>query len=192
LRYEDFDGFGIRGAYGTGFKAPTPGQSNASNTSTELTGGVLVNNATIPATNAVALANESKPPQAEESTNMTLGAYLTVGVFDITVDLLDIDVEDRLNLSSEVTLTPAQIAQLVAGGVPGAGDLTGFRFFTNDVDTNTRGFGVIVSTDTEWLGGVTKWNLAYNNSRTDVTRFNAVAIGAARIRQIEEITPDTR
>jgi iron complex outermembrane receptor protein len=210
LRFEDFDDFGtttnykiganysfnedfgVRGTYGTGFKAPTPGQSNASNTSTELTGGVLVNNGTIPATNPVALANGSKPLEAEDSTNLTLGAYLTIGAFDVTVDFFDIDVEDRLNLSSEVTLTPAQIAQLIADGVPGAGDLTQFRFFTNDFDTNTRGFDIIVSTETEWLGGLTNWNLAYNNTRTEVTGFNAATIGAARIRQIEETTPDTR
>ncbi|MFT7469566.1 MAG: iron complex outermembrane receptor protein, partial [Candidatus Pseudothioglobus sp.] len=33
---------------------------------------------------------------------------------------------------------------------------------------------------------------AYNNTRTEVTGFNAATIGAARIRQIEETTPDTR
>jgi len=92
---------------------------------------------------------------------MMLGAYLTVGAFYITVGLFDIDVEDRLNLWFEVTLTPAQIAQLVTGGVPAA-------------------------------GGVTKWNLACNNTRTDDARFNAATIGAARIRQIEETTPDIR
>jgi iron complex outermembrane receptor protein len=49
-----------------------------------------------------------------------------------------------------------------------------------------------VSTSTDWLGGSTNWNLAYNNTRTEVTRFNAATIGPARIRQIEETTPDTR
>jgi iron complex outermembrane receptor protein len=210
LRFEDYDtfgtttnykiganysvtqDFGLRGTYSTGFKAPTPGQSNASNTSTELTGGVLVNNGTIPATNPVALANGSKPLKPEDSTNITLGAYATFGMFDVTVDFFDIDVEDRLNLSSEVVLTPAQIAQLVADNVPGAGDLTQFRFFTNDFDTNTRGFDLIVSTDTEWLGGSTKWNMALNQTRTKVTKFNSATIGAARLRQIEETTPDMR
>ena len=51
---------GIRGTYGTEFKAPAPCQSNASNTSINLTCGVLVSNGTIPATNAVAPASGSK------------------------------------------------------------------------------------------------------------------------------------
>ena len=182
IRFEDFDGFGsttnfkvganwaitdnfgVRSTYSTGFKAPTPGQSNASNTSTELTNvnGVptLINNGTIPATNPVALAFGGRELDPEESTNFTGGFYATLGNFEITVDYYDIDVEDRINLSSEVKLTQEQIDQLVADNVPGAGDLTQFRFFTNDFDTNTHGVDVVISTYTEWLGGTTDWNLS--------------------------------
>ena len=210
LRFEDFDDFGtttnykigmnyqmtddmgIRATYSTGFKAPTPGQSNTSNTSTELSGGVLVNNGTIPATSAVALRNGGAALKPEDATNMTFGVFATVGQFDITVDYFDIDVEDRLNLSSEVELTDADIATLVAEGVPGAGDLRRFRFFTNDFDTNTSGFDIIVSTTTESSFGSTQWNLAYNSTKTDVTDYNAATIDPQRIKQIEDTTPETR
>ncbi len=210
LRFEDFDDFGtttnykiganyrmtedlgVRATYSTGFKAPTPGQSNTSNTSTELTGGVLVNNGTIPATSAVALRNGGAPLKAEDATNFTLGVYATVGEFDITVDYFDIDVEDRLNLSSEVELTDDDIDDLIAEGVPGAGDLRRFRFFTNDFNTNTSGFDIIVSTSTDWMGGTTQWNLAYNQTKTDVTEYNTATIDPQRIKQIEDTTPETR
>ena len=210
LRFEDFDDFGtttnykigmnyqmtddmgIRATYSTGFKAPTPGQSNTSNTSTELSGGVLVNNGTIPATSAVALRNGGAALKPEDATNMTFGVFATVGQFDITVDYFDIDVEDRLNLSSEVELTDADIATLVSEGVPGAGDLRRFRFFTNDFDTNTSGFDIIVSTTTESSFGSTQWNLAYNSTKTDVTDYNAATIDPQRIKQIEDTTPETR
>jgi len=214
IRYEDFDGFGdttnykiganwaitdnfgVRSTYSTGFKAPTPGQANASNTSTELTNvnGVptLINNGTIPATNPIALQFGGKELDPEESTNFTAGLYATLGNFEITVDYYDIDMEDRINLSSEVKLTQDQIDQLVADNVPGAGDLTQFRFFTNDFDTNTHGVDVVVSTYTEWLGGTTDWNLAYNNNKTEVEGFNPETVGAGRIRQIELTTPETR
>jgi iron complex outermembrane receptor protein len=214
IRFEDFDGFGdttnykiganwaitdnfgIRSTYSTGFKAPTPGQANASNTSTELTNvnGVptLINNGTIPATNPVALQFGGKELDPEESTNFTAGLYATLGNFEITVDYYDIDLEDRINLSSEVVLTQDQIDQLVADNVPGAGDLTQFRFFTNDFDTNTHGVDVVVSTYTEWLGGTTAWNLAFNNNKTEVEGFNPETVGAGRIRQIERTTPETR
>ena len=50
------DGFGVRGTYSTGFRAPTPGQSNAFNVSTEfnLATGDLENNGTIPSNSPVA------------------------------------------------------------------------------------------------------------------------------------------
>ncbi len=190
--YQVSDNFGLRATYSTGFKAPTPGQSNASNTSTELTGGVLVNNGTIPATNPVALANGARPLGPEESTNFTFGVFFSAGPFDVTVDYFNIDVEDRLNLSSEVRLTPEQIQDLIDAGVPGAGDLTQFRFFTNDFDTNTEGVDIIATASTDWLAGTTTWNMAFNYTKTDVTKFNAATINASRIRQIEETTPDTR
>ena len=214
VRFEDFDGFGstvnfkvgtnyaitdrfgIRSTYSTGFKAPTPGQANASNTSTELINvdGVptLVNNGTIPATSPVALSVGGRELGPEESTNLTLGLYATLGGLEFTIDYYDIDVEDRLNLSSEVILTQEQISQLIADNVPGAGDLTQFRFFTNDFGTNTRGVDVVISTSTEWLGGNTNWNLAYNNNRTEVEQYNNQTIGAGRIRAIELTTPETR
>ena len=132
--YAISDNFGIRSTYSTGFKAPTPGQANASNTSTELinVNGVptLVNNGTIPATSPVALSVGGKQLEPEESTNFTAGIYATLGNFEITVDYYDIDVEDRINLSSEVVLSQEQIDQLIADNVPGAGDLTQFRFLS--------------------------------------------------------------
>ncbi|MEK9585815.1 MAG: hypothetical protein VW039_06485, partial [Halieaceae bacterium] len=54
------------------------------------------------------------------------------------------------------------------------------------------GIDVVVSTYTEWLGGTTDWNLAYNNNKTEVERFNSETIGPGRIRQIELTTPETR
>jgi iron complex outermembrane receptor protein len=190
------DNFGVRSTYSTGFKAPTPGQANTSNTSTELTTvngrPTLINNGTIPATNPVAQQFGGKELDPEESTNFTAGLYATLGNFEITVDFYDIDVEDRINLSSEVVLTQDQIDQLIADNVPGASDLKQFRFFTNDFDTNTRGVDVVVSTYTEWLGGTTDWNLAYNNNETEVENFNPATIGQTRIDQIEKTVPETR
>ena len=172
MNYQITDDMGMRATYSTGFKAPTPGQSNTSNTSTEMKDGVLVNNGTIPSTSAVALRNGGAELRAEDATNWTFGVFATVGQFDITVDYFDIDVEDRLNLSSEVELTDDDVAVLKDEGVPGAGDLRSFRFFTNDFDTNTSGFDVVISTTTESSFGTTDWSLAYNHTKTEVTNCN--------------------
>ena len=216
LRFEDYEDFGtttnykiggnyhltddsgIRATYSTGFKAPTPGQSNASNISTliddnpaSLTFGELVNKGTIPFSSPVALAKGAKALTAEDSTNWTVGLYTAVGEFDITLDYFSIDVEGRLNLSKTIALTPADIAQLTADNVPGAGDMAQFSFFTNDFDTTTSGFDLVVSTSTDWMGGTTAWNLAYNKTDTEITN-RGETIDDSRARKIEETTPDTR
>ena len=129
-----------------------------------------MNKGVIPATSPVALLYGGAQLTPEDSTNMTFGFYTTVGEFDITADYFDIDVEDRLNLSADITLTAADIAALRAANVPGAGDMSQFRFFTNDFDTNTSGIDVVISTSTDWMGGTTDWNLAYNKTTTEITK----------------------
>ncbi len=210
IRFEDFDDFGtttnfkvganysitedfgLRATLSTGFKAPTPGQTNASNLSTQNVNGVLVNQGTIPSTSAVALAAGGKALEPEESENFTIGTYFSVGAVDVTIDYFHIDVSDRLNLSSEKALTPAQRAQLIAEGIAGVDDIAEFRFFTNDFDTNTSGIDIVASMDTEWLDGMTTWSLAYNYTKTEVEKFNPTTVDDIRVKQIEETTPDTR
>ena len=70
-----------------------------------------------------------------------------------------------------------------------------FRYFTNDFDTNTNGIDLVISTSTDWMGGTTSWNLAYNKTTTDVEVSAAQAADEDvldRKQIIEDMTPDTR
>ncbi|MDH3533293.1 MAG: TonB-dependent receptor, partial [Gammaproteobacteria bacterium] len=120
VRYEDFDdfgtttnykvagnfrltdNFGLRGTVSTGFKAPTPGQSNAFNVSTEFDLDLmeLVNNGTVPSTSGPALLRGGKALQPEESTNFTFGTFFNLGDLDVTIDYFQIEVDDRLSLTT--------------------------------------------------------------------------------------------
>lgn len=209
VRFEDFDGFGsttnyklganykmtenmgVRATLSTGFKAPTSGQLNASNISTLIDNGVLVNKGVIPASNPVAAFAGAVDLQPEESNNFTVGLFGNLGEFDVTLDYFNIEVTDRLTLSKDFSLSAADIAALTASGVSGANDIAVFRFFTNDFETETSGFDLVVSTETEWLGGSTSWNLAYNNTKTEVTSRGQY-IDVFREKSIEEMSPDTR
>jgi iron complex outermembrane receptor protein len=209
LRFEDFEDFGtttnykiggnyaitdtlgVRATYSTGFKAPTPGQANASNVSTQFVNGILVNQGTIPSTSAVALAAGGKPLDPEKSKNFTLGTYFAVGGIDFTIDYFNIDVSDRLNQSEDKTLDDDQKAVLASEGID-TSDIAQFRFFTNDFDTNTSGVDIVATTDVEWASGVTTFTLNYNHVHTNVEAFNPDTVGESRIRQIEETTPETR
>lgn len=212
VRYEDFDdfgtttnyklaanwrftdNFGVRGTVSTGFKAPTPGQTNAFNVSTEfdLATNELVNNGTIPSTFPVAQLVGGQPLEPEESTNFTLGTFFNVGGLDVTIDYFNIEVDDRLNLSQEFALTPQQVQDLIEAGVTAAGSLASFRFFTNDFNTETEGFDIVATYPIEWGNSTTDLSLAFNNTTTDITDFNPTTVDDTRILQIEQGLPETR
>ena len=203
LRYEDFDDFGdttnskigfnytltdsagIRGTISTGFKAPTPGQSNASNISTQIIGGVLTNQGVIPSNSPAAALRGGGELGPEESTNITLGTYFSLGNLDVTLDYFDIDVDDRLSLSSDFSLNAGDLALLSSQGID-ASDISQFRFFTNQFDTNTSGVDLVLTTTAEWLDGTTTFNLAFNYTDTEVTRRNTNLLGDSRVRLIED------
>ena len=180
---------GIRSTISTGFKAPTTGQINASNISTEQEIGTdkLLNKGTLPATNPVSKSLGAKPLKPEESKNITLGLYATIGDIDLTLDYFEIDINNRLNLSTETELSDAAKTTLIEMNYPGAEDISKVRFFTNDFATNTSGFDIVASTTISNID----WNLAYNKTKTKVTK-KGDTIDDDRQRQIEETTPSIR
>jgi iron complex outermembrane receptor protein len=188
------DNFGIRATASTGFKAPTPGQANAFNVSTEFdqVAQELVNNGTVPSTTAVAALRGGRPLTPEDSTNLTAGVFFNFGGLDVTIDYFNIEVEDRLNLSQNYTLTQQEVDDLIAAGVTSAGNLQNFRFFTNDFDTDTTGFDIVATYPIEWSGGSnTNLSFAFNNTITEITDAGTT-VDADRIKQIEEGIPETR
>lgn len=152
VRFEDFEDFGstvngkiagryrfnpnfqIRGSVSTGFRAPTPGQSNAFNVSTEfdLVAMELVNNGTIPSSSAVARLRGGEPLEPEESVNYSLGTVIQKGNFTLTTDFFKIDLSDRLGVTQLFSLTQQEIDDLIAEGITSAANLQNFRFFAND------------------------------------------------------------
>ncbi|MCY3795146.1 MAG: TonB-dependent receptor, partial [Gammaproteobacteria bacterium] len=135
LRWEDFDGFGsttnfkfathlqvtdtlaLRGSFGTGFRAPTPGQSNARNVSTVVNAATnaFEERGTIGSTHPVAMALGGRELEPEESENFTLGAVLALdNGLSLTVDYFRIDVDDRIALSGLFDITDAIKQALIA------------------------------------------------------------------------------
>ncbi len=192
--YRFNDAFAVRGSWSTGFRAPTPGQSNASNVTTQFDTalGELVNQGTIPPTNPVAVLRGGEALDPEESQSYSVGAILEIGSFSLTADYYIIEVDDRLAVSQDFTLTPEEVAALVASGVTSAANLQSFRFFTNDFDTETKGLDLVATYHADLFGGQSSLSLAFNNNKTEVTAFNPTTLNASRIRQLEEGLPETR
>ena len=188
----------LRGSLGTGFRAPTPGQQNAFNVSTQYVLALddLVNNGTIPSTSAVARLRGGRPLTPERSVNLSVGAVAEGGPFTVTADYFRIALSDRLTLSRFFALEAAEVDGLLAEGVTSAGDLSNFRFFTNGLETRTQGVDVVAAWTPPALGGATALSLVFNHTDTAATRFNPALLNpdqiVDRIRLLEEALPDTR
>ena len=190
MRYEDYADFGttldwkiasrvqindivaVRGAYSTGFRVPTAGQSNLRNVTTEFTGGKLADIATLPPTNPVAQQKGAIPLVPEESTNTTLGAVWEFDWGDISLDYYSIKMEGRIAFTSRFSLTSDDIAELVAAGVPDASSFSAVRYFTNQQDANASGIDLVLSVPFEFQGGDSKVVLAGNWKGLELVRFN--------------------
>ena len=211
LRYEDFSDFGdttkgkiafrwqaleniaFRGAYSTGFKAPTLGQSNVRNVTTAFgTGGELIDRATLPPTDPVSQLKGGEQLTPEESESITFGivAEFDSGLF-ITADYYNIELTDRLSTASGIALTDEDIATLISQGINDASSFSEISFFTNDFDTTTEGVDVVANYSMEMLGGDTKFSLAYNWTSTVVDRASD-NISDFRIRMLEDNLPAVR
>ena len=210
-RFEDFDTFGtttntkfsalyratdnvkLRSTISTGFRAPTPGQSNVSNVTTASISGTgeLVQQGTLSPTNPIAATAGGKALQPEESDNFSIGLVWDVtDALNVTIDAYEIELTDRIALTGNFSLTDAQRAALVAAKVPGASDMQTFRFFTNDFDTTTDGIDVVATYSTEIGDGVTDFTFVYNETETEVD--SSSLLSASRIAALEALLPENR
>ena len=211
LRHENFDDFGVttnyklatnygltdelkvRGSYSTGFRAPTPGQQNTFNVTTEFGEDskgnfILVNKGTIPSTHPAAAVVGGEALEPETSKNFSLGTIVSNDALNLTIDYFNIKVEDRVATSSDQQLTPEQVEALFAAGIAEARNLQEFRFFTNDFETETQGIDVVLTAPVS-TGGL---SLAYNYTGTEVTRYNPEQLDDERITLLEKGLPRHR
>ncbi len=181
-------------AASNGFRAPTPGQQNAFNVSTQFDPGLkkLVNNGTIPSTSQVAALRGGQPLDPETSMNYTAGLVLDGTVFNLTADYYRIDVSDRIALTQVFALAPEEVDALVAEGITSAGNLANFRFFTNDFSTRTQGIDLVATYVPMALRGQATFNFVFNRTITSVVSWNTDVLDDTRIRQLEQGLPRTR
>lgn len=210
LRYEDYDAFGttldwkvtgraqlndtvsFRGAYSTGFRVPTAGQSNLRNVTTEFTGGKLADIATLPPTNPVAQQKGAVALVPEESKNTTIGAVWEFDWGDLTIDYYSIKMEGRIAFTSRFTLTDEDIAALVAAGVPDATSFTSVRYFSNQQDANASGIDLVLSVPFEFQGGNSRVVVAGNWKSVELVEFNPNFTSLHLKNTIEDGSPANR
>ena len=208
LRYENYEDFGntvdgkltgrlqvaenfaLRGAISTGFRAPTVGQANVRNVTTAFAGGMLADEATLPATHPISILKGASPLQPEESVNATIGAVFSIGMADITLDYYNIAVEGRVARSSVRPLTDDDRAQL--SNVPDASSISGVVFFTNEFDTTTKGIDLVVTMPVDLMEGDTDLVFVANRNDTVVDKRDPGIIDDLRVEQLKNTLPGNR
>ncbi len=240
LRYEDYSAFGdtldykiaalykvnddfrIRGTYSTGFHAPTSGQANITNVTTQNVGGVLVDQGTLPLSSAAgqlaadfieSQGNGRPGLSTEEARNISAGVAFDIAGSSWTVDLYDIKVDGRVALGANVDFLDAlnavrgdsftSVSQALSGldqaGVInrqdfiGLDDLSQFRFFSNSFDTKTQGIDIVGRYGFDVAGGYSNIVLAGNYTKTEVTNTGVLnPISAGRVRALEDLLPNVK
>ena len=164
--------FVIRGAVSTGFRAPSLGQSYFSTISTNFlldsaTGQFLPQEvATFPVGSDEARALGATPLTPEQSLHFSGGVVINpVTGLDVTADFYRIDIDDRIVFSDN--FTGPKIVEFLRP----FGAATSARFFTNAIDTETKGMDLTVNYLTALKEGTLRLTLSYNHTSTEVVRI---------------------
>ena len=181
----------VRGTVGTGFHAPSPGQSHDSILTTNFVAGNQVQTGTFPVDNPISQYYGAKPLKPEKSTNWGAGVVLQpVSRATLTIDYYNIKVRNRIFISQPFTVTAADVAAnpgLAAVGVSG-----NVSYFTNGLDTLTRGIDLVGSYRMPALGGSLNWTLAYNYNKSTVSKSDPNVISTAQIIDVKRLAPNHR
>ncbi len=189
LRYENYSDFGstlngklatrlklseaftLRGTASTGFRAPSLPQKYFNSTITNFVNGqpveVLIARNDSPVTQALGI------PALKQETSRNLSLGLTArpaSSLSVTVDAYLVKVKDRIVLTGQFSDDDDQIgAELRRLNVGKA------QFFTNAVNTTTRGVDIIVAHRANFVTGALNTTLAANFNRLTIDEVNTNA-----------------
>jgi len=170
-RYRITDNITARGAYSTGFRAPSLPQKYFSSFTLQF---ISLPDGTIDGVNIAHLNDDSfvtrqfgipnlKP---ETSTNISLGLTAKFNRLSLTADVYQIDIKDRIGITGRFKgadderfasiLDPAKLTQV--------------QFMTNAVDTKTTGLDMVASYLIPFSNGGLTLNAGANFTKTEVPR----------------------
>jgi iron complex outermembrane receptor protein len=179
-RYEDYSDFGsrltekvavrlapssrftLRGAWSTGFRAPSLSQSHYSSVVTNFQDGVPFEVGIFPVSDTVARTLGAEPLREERSTNLSGGIAVTpTDNFTLTGDLYWIKVDGRILMTAELGGSGVE-AKLAAAGVAAQAA----RYMTNALTTHTTGLDLTANWDVPMGSNRLNLNFALNFTRT--------------------------
>jgi iron complex outermembrane recepter protein len=202
-RYELTPEVAVRGAFSTGYRAPSLAQSWFTSIATNFIDGVPFEVGTFPVATATAKALGAKELDPETSLNFSVGATYAKDNASLTVDAYQINIDNRITFTEN--FTDSKVADFLKAQGINAG---GGRFFTNAIDTETQGVDIVGRYATVAGPGTVRFTLGANFTNTDVTnkdgldRIQAPAqlqslnepdlVGRARVGDFEAAQPNSK
>ncbi len=218
-RYKFGNKGALRASYSTGFRAPALHQIYLSNIQTKISGGTVSNQVTFNNMNSVVRDDLGVPQlKAETSNNISAGfTFKPIKNLSFAVDFYQVKVDNRVvftgdigyrqdpgdtdtnadgNLSIDELFTPTNPIEVILN----ANNVTSLKFFTNAVDTQTKGIDYVVSynnirlsngarlgfnlagnwNDTKIVGEITTPQILKDNGYSIFNRKEAARIESAR------------
>lgn len=184
-RYEDYSDFGsttdfrfaarlsitdsvnLRGSVGTSFRAPALPQQLFQRSEISFAGGVPTATRIVSTTDRLAPLIGASPLTPEEATTISFGGTYSRGRLSASLDLYQIDLNDRIVLSSQ--FSSAALTQLLQTN--GFGQIRAVTFESNGVDTTTRGIDLTLRYVSSFFGGNLTSTLAANFTDTGFDRI---------------------
>ncbi|MGB0834986.1 MAG: TonB-dependent receptor plug domain-containing protein [Psychrobium sp.] len=167
-RFSVNDELSFRGAISTGFRAPSLAQTSYKSIATVFVDGVPNEVGLFPVDEPAAVALGAQQLEAEESVNSTIGFVYEYDDFNLTVDAYHITIDDRIVLSENLS------GDAVVDILKSAGELntTRARYFTNAIDTTTKGLDIVATYDMDLEDyGSLRLSAALNFNDTEVTNI---------------------
>ncbi len=170
-RFAPVEHLAFRATIGTGFRAPSLQQRYFNNISTQFvedpTTGELVARQVLTSENNSPVTRAFGIPSLKEETSLNISAGVVVQPtenFSITLDAYQIDIDDRIVLSGRFADSDPAAAALLAPFT----SVSAAQFFTNAVDTRTRGIDLVLAYNIRFGGGELLSSLALNVTQTEV------------------------
>ena len=179
-RYAFTETFALRASANTGFRAPSVQQlgfrgsrGQFADLDNDGIAETIVLRQTLPSTDPAAQALGANPLVPETSTNFSVGFTLQSDFgLDLTVDFYQIDVDDRIALSTQfnrgdgrAALGGGTIGDEISTLLDGAGfdnSLGGVNYFTNAIDTRSAGVDIVATWEVDIGSGDLNFTAAYN------------------------------
>src|SRR5947207_1509871 len=159
----------VRAAGSTGFRAPGISQSHFSHVNTNVIAGKVTDVLIVPVADSAARLFGSKPLRAEKSVNLSAGfAFSPVENVTFTVDAFQIKIDHRILLSA--TFSDSVTGLILASH--GFTNVGGIQYFTNGLDTRTRGLDVTGSLRMAAGPGTIDWSAAVNYTNNKITHLD--------------------